>query len=495
MSIHASYLDVKETTTGVVILVGDRAYKIKKAISTPFLDFSEPSRREDALQRELTLNQRICEGVYRGVTHVVDPVDQSSEPILVMVRMPDERRLSALAATNQDVAHALDEIAAAVSDFHRRAARGERISEQGTSTGVGHRWVSNLAELRQLCSGLLPPCRLDHLEALSTRYLCGRRSLFDSRIAEGCIVDGHGDLLADDIFVLPDGPKILDCLDFDDQLRFVDILDDSCFLAMDLEFLGYEDLAREFLASIVTKSKDQPPISLIDHYIAYRATVRAKVDALRLQQGDSNSQAALERHLDLADNHLRNGEVRLCLVGGFPGTGKTTLSLALAAHTGATVISSDRVRRELVDAGALRGSADAYQSGLYSPDSVHTVYSEMLDRARDHLSMGESVVLDATWARSRHRREAELLCTSTASTLISLSTSTPLPVAVQRIATRTNTLSDATTATAAAIAQGHDPWPESTAIDTDTSIDVSAESAVDVWRRSVSVGKGVNSTR
>ncbi|MBQ9057064.1 AAA family ATPase [Rhodococcus sp. (in: high G+C Gram-positive bacteria)] len=488
MSRHAPYLDVKETSTGVVVLAGSRAYKVKKAVSTPFLDFSEPSQREDALRRELALNRRICAEVYRGVTHVGDPLDHSREPILVMERMPDDRRLSALAATNGDIAYPLEQIATTLSEFHARAERSERISEQGRSSCVELRWNANLAELRQLCSGLVPPGRLDHVESMYKRYLRGRARLFDSRISTDRIVDGHGDLLADDIFVLPDGPKILDCLDFDDQLRCVDILDDSCFLAMDLEFLGHEDLARMFLASMVTKSSDQPPISLIDHYIAYRAIVRAKVDALRLQQGNSDSLAGLERHLILGENHLRSAQVRLCLVGGFPGTGKSTLSAALGEHTGATVISSDRVRRELVSSGALGGSADTYRSGLYSPDSVHTVYSEMLRRAHHRLSMGESVVLDATWARSRHRREAESLCTATSSTLISLSTSAPLPVAVQRIAMRTDTLSDATAATAVAIAQEHDPWPEAISIDTDTSIDASAASALDAWKNSINVG-------
>ncbi|MDI9914466.1 AAA family ATPase [Rhodococcus sp. IEGM 1379] len=481
MDTQDSYVDVRETTTGVVILVRDRAYKIKKAISTAYLDFGSPAQREAALLRELELNRRMCPDVYLGVTHLNDPLDESIEPILVMARMPDDRRLSSMITSGQDVTDELHDIASAVSEFHRRAARGTWIDERATADSVGARWKTNLAELRKLCVGTVPGDTVDELENLAESFILGRTALFDKRIAAGHIVDGHGDLLSDDIFVLPDGPRILDCLDFDDRLRFVDTVDDASFLAMDLEFLGHEDLAGAFLTSMATMSQDRPPRALIDHYIAYRATVRAKVDALRMRQGDRGSVARLERHLALAYSHLRRAEVRLCLVGGLPGSGKSTLSAALAEYTGAVVVSSDRVRRELVDNGTLTGSVREYREGLYSPVAMDTVYSEMLTRAHEQLTRGQSVILDATWSDSKHRQQAEALAASTSSKLIEIYCSAALPVAVQRIAMRTESLSDATAATATAIERDHDPWPEAVSIDTNATVHVSVDAALDVW--------------
>jgi aminoglycoside phosphotransferase family enzyme/predicted kinase len=476
-----SYVDARETTTGVVILARDRAYKIKKAVSTAYLDFGSSTLREAALLREMELNRRMSPDVYLGLTHLADPLDGTTEPILVMARMPADRRLSSMIISGLDVASELHGVASAISDFHHRAIRGARIDEQATAESVGARWKSNIAELREVCAGTVPVDTIAEISAMADTFWLGRTTLFDRRIADRHVVDGHGDLLSDDIFILPDGPRILDCLDFDDRLRFVDTIDDASFLTMDLEFLGREDLAAEFLTSMMALSQDRPPRALIDHYIAYRATVRAKVDALRMQQGETSSAVHLERHLSLARSHLRRAEVRMCLVGGLPGSGKSTLSVGLAEHTGAVVIASDRVRRDLVEDGTLSGTTDEYRQGLYSPAAMHTVYSEMLARARQQLAMGQSVILDATWSHAEYRRSAETVCLSTSSALIGIYCAATLPVAVQRLAMRSESLSDATATTAAAIEAGQDPWPESLPIDTNIDIDTSIEAALDIW--------------
>ena len=114
----------------------------------------------------------------------------------------------------------------------------------------------------------------------------GGRPLFEARIRGGRVLDGHGDLLAEDISCLADGPRILDCLDFDDRLRWVDGLDDAAFLAMDLERLGAGELAEQFTGCYLEYSGDSGPVSLRHHYTAYRAFVRAKVSCLRCRQGD-----------------------------------------------------------------------------------------------------------------------------------------------------------------------------------------------------------------
>src|SRR4029453_13669733 len=119
------------------------------------------------------------------------------------------------------------------------------------------------------------------VDALAKRYLSGRCLLFDRRISEGRGRDGHGDLLADDIFMLDDGPRVLDCIEFDDRLRLGDALADVAFLAMDLERLGRTDLAERFLAAYREFADDTWPASLAHHHVAYRAQGRAKVGAIR----------------------------------------------------------------------------------------------------------------------------------------------------------------------------------------------------------------------
>ena len=277
--------------------------------------------------------------------------------------------------------------------------------------------------------------------------------LFTERITDRRIVDGHADLLADDIFCLPDGPALLDCLEFDDHLRYIDGIDDAAFLAMDLEFLGRKDLGDHFLDEYSRRADDSAPRSLKDFYIAYRAVVRAKVDCVRVAQGHQDAAADARRHIEISLEHLRAGTVRLIVVGGGPGTGKTTLSRALAEQLGAQVLSTDEVRRELQQAGAITGSAGELDAGLYSPENVTAVYDEVLRRAQVLLGGGSTVILDGTWRDARQRERARKLADETSTPIVEFTCTVPLGEASARIQGRTESASDATPEIAAAIAE------------------------------------------
>jgi predicted kinase len=220
---------------------------------------------------------------------------------------------------------------------------------------------------------------------------------------------------------------------------------------MDLEFLGRRDLADHFLGQYLQLAGDTAPRSLIDFYIAYRAVVRAKVDCIRVAQGRSGAAADARWHLELAAHHLRAATVRLVLVGGGPGTGKTTLSEALGDSVGAQVISTDNVRRELQGSGTVHGDAGALDSGLYSPDNVALVYDTVLARAAALLARGESVILDGTWRDPRQRRAARKCAEEAFAVLVELACATALSAAQERIERRSATASDATPQLAADI--------------------------------------------
>src|SRR4051812_37401663 len=211
----------RETHSGLVLLVGDRAYKIKKPIRTAYLDFSTPQRRRAALRRELELNRRLGPHAYLGIGRFTDPTDDAppSEPVLLMRRMPDDRRLSGLVRAGVDVRADLRAVARTLVAFHTRAERSAAIDADGTPAALAARWTANLAELDRA----LPVEQVHEVADLVDRFLAGRGPLLDDRVARGRIVDGHGDLLADDVFCVPEGPQLLDCLDFDDHLRHVDV--------------------------------------------------------------------------------------------------------------------------------------------------------------------------------------------------------------------------------------------------------------------------------
>ena len=471
---------IEETHISIVILVGDRAFKLKKPIELPFLDWRSREARSDVCRREVALNRRIAPDVYLGVADVLGEDGAACDHLVVMRRMPDDRRLSRLVREGVDVVGALDDLARVMADFHADAERSAATIDAASRDAVAGNWNDNLATLHASEGSVLPSEVVARVEALVQEYLAGRGTLFEERGTSGHAVDGHGDLLADDIYVLDDGPRVLDCLEFDDRLRAVDVLDDVSCLAMDLERLGAPDLAAHFLASYERRSGERHPASLAHHYIAYRAGVRAKVACVRADQGVAAAVDKARQLLDLAQRHLEVGRVRLVLVGGLPGTGKSTLGAALAERAGWRLLRSDVVRKELLGFPPSARLAADVGEGIYRPEHTAATYLELLARARDLLVHGESVVLDASWTDPSWRHEALEVAGSTASHLVALRCDAPADLAAHRLTTRDPLdASDAGPAVAAAMATSAAPWPDATVIDTSCSVDGSLGAALD----------------
>ncbi|WP_156685542.1 bifunctional aminoglycoside phosphotransferase/ATP-binding protein [Mycobacterium sp. Marseille-P9652] len=483
------YVAVHETHTGVVILAGDRAYKAKKPVLTDFLDFRAPQQRERACRREVELNSRLSPDSYLGVAHLTDPAGGAGAAVVVMRRYHDSDRLASMAAreSTETVRRALDAVAATLAHFHEAAERGDDIAAQGEASAVARRWRDNLSELEAYAQQGIPGVSgadVARLGRLVTEFIAGRGPLFARRIREGRIVDGHGDLLADDIFWVGGKPALLDCLEFDDRLRYVDCVDDAAFLAMDLEFLGRKDLGDHFLeryAEHAGHTEQMGPPGLRDFYIAYRAGVRAKVDCVRVTQGNPEAAGDAARHLAIATGHLEDAAVRLALVGGNPGTGKSTAARGLAERVGAHIISTDDVRRELRGSGAIGGESGVLDAGLYSPGNVATVYETVLARARELLGEGWSVILDGTWRDPRAREAAHSVAAETHSRMIEMVCAAADDTAADRIRTRPTGNSEVTPEIAAAMAARPAGWDTAHRIDTSRDPEVVAHEAHGVW--------------
>ncbi len=460
--------EVSETHISVVTFIGDRAYKLKKPVRTDFLDFSTRALRERMCHREVELNRRLAPDVYVGVADVrIDgaPVDH----LVVMRRMPSDRRLSRLLDEPATV-RVIEDLAREIARFHSVAARSEDADRAATANTLLDRWSASDEELARFTTApprVLAPDDVAAAYRLAAEYLHGRTRAFDVRIAAGRAVDGHGDLQCDDIFVLDDGPRILDCIEFADEYRYGDVLADVAFLAMDLERLGHPELARAFLDHYQQLSGDRWPRSLEHHHIAYRAHVRAKVACLRVEQGDATAAPAARSLLALALEHLHAGRVRAVLVGGAPGSGKTTVASAVADRLGAVLLSTDELRKDLAGIAHTSSAAAPLHEGLYAPAKVRRVYRELVREASALIAHGESVVLDATWSDAEARAVARKTLGGVAA-LSELQCCAPETVAFARVASRRpgENASDATEPVARAIAAAWDPWPTAIVIDT-----------------------------
>ncbi|MFJ5708418.1 AAA family ATPase [Streptomyces sp. NPDC093105] len=469
---------MRETHTAVVFFVGDRAYKLKKPVDLTFLDYSTVEARRAACEREVALNRRFAPDVYLGVGEIRVPGAESPEPLVAMRRMPADRRLSRLVREGVVVDDALRAVARLLATRHASAPRTPEVEAQGTRDALSARWEASFAQVREMAVDGRVLEGVAEIEQLVRRYLTGRESLFDMRIEQGRVVDGHGDLLAEDVFCLDDGPRVLDCLEFDDHLRYVDGLDDAAFLAMDLEQLDAPDLAAFFLTRYGEYSGDPAPPSLRHHYVAYRAFVRAKVSLIQARQGAPDADLAARRLITSALRHLRTSAVGLTLVGGLPGSGKSTLSGALADRLGVTLLSSDRLRKELAGIPADQSAAAPYGEDLYTPEWTDRTYAALLERASALLSRGESVVLDASWSNTAQREAAQRVAEGTSADLVALHCQVPDETTVARLQGRTAGPSDADLDVATAMAAREPPWAEAVAIDTSGPLEAAVSQAL-----------------
>lgn len=460
-----------ETHSGAVILLGDLAFKVKRPVTLGFLDFSDLGTRQRVCEQEVRLNRRLAPDVYLGVGLLSAP-GRPPEPAVVMRRLPEDRRLTHLVEEGSDIDDEIRAIARQVATFHAGARTGPDIDEEGTRDALHARWRANVARAVATGHAAFSTPALGEVVELVDRFLAGRDDLFADRLARGAIVDGHGDLTTDDAFCLDDGPRLLDCLEFDDRLRYVDRLDDIAFLAMGLDHLGATAAAGLLVETWASCIGDPAPPSLLHHFIAYRAFVRAEVGAFI----GSEHPEDVETYLATALAHLRVSAVKLVLVGGPPASGKSTLAGAVADRLGMAVLSTDRVRKEIAGLDPQVHAPAAFGSGLYDDEHTHATYTAVLERAERLLRHGESVVLDGTWTRASDRRMAADLAVRTGADLVELRCDVDTATARQRLATR-QSISDADDVVAARLRVGADPWPSSTSIDTAAELGAAADAA------------------
>jgi len=465
----SSSVRVAETHISVLVFIGDRVYKIRKPVHFDFLDFRERIARLADCHREVELNSRLSPDVYLGVADLVMN-GELLEHMVVMRALPEERQLSSLLRTDEDIEAWLDAVAAVLSSFHGSAARSAQISASASPSAVARKWRDNLEEVARIPHPTLDPRVETEIRSLVARWLNSHRALLEARIAEGRICDGHGDLQASDIYCLEDGIRILDCLEFSDALRWDDVCADVAFLAMDLERLGRADAAGMFVRAYEHHAGARLPPPLLHLHMALRAYVRAKVACLRSEQ-ETVAVDSARTFQNLALKHLRSAQSALVLIGGLPGTGKSTLAAGLAKETGWVLLRSDEIRQ-----------GRPLDPDRYAPEARAAVYRELLGNAREHLEEGESVILDASWVSAKERAKAASVAEETGTELLAICCTCEESVGAERIQRRLargEDVSEATVAVRNVMEAGMDPWRSAAVIDTShTAPSVNVERAL-----------------
>ena len=407
-----------ETHISQLFLAGPLVYKLKKRVKYSFLDFSSLEARDEACHAEVRLNRRLAADWYIGALPItrdaagefqIDGTGQVVDWLVVMRRLPIERTLDALSRRHELRPEHIQQLVATLNRFHKSLGALPIAPQEYIE-----RYVSNVrGNLSELESGThgLPPNILKRDHGFQLQLLQLVPHLFEQRVLAGKIVEGHGDLRPEHIcFTEP--IAIFDCVEFNADLRCIDIADEIAFLSAECETIGADWVVPMLREGYQRQSHDQPPAILFDFYKSYRACVRAKVAALRADQLQGEARQAAEsesrRHLEIADKAIQPWLQPLVVaVGGAAGTGKTTLAIALANALGATLLRTDVIRREIFGATA---HAELPDEGIYGEAARSRVYAEMFKRAQVLHAENLSVVLDGTFATVKSIRDAEAVC-------------------------------------------------------------------------------------
>jgi uncharacterized protein len=419
-------VEVRQTHISVVFLASDFAYKVKKPVNPGFLDFSTLEKRRHFCEEEVRLNRRLAPEVYLGVVPVSDTgtgrarfegVGPAIEWAVKMQRLPESATFRELLHREEITIGPVENLARRIAAFHNTAETNEHIATFGRFEAVAQVVLDVFAQASRQVEATVSGVVFDRLLSLTKGHLDRFRSLIEERARQGMTRDTHGDLHLDHVYFFPEKKPpadllIIDCIEFNERFRFTDPVADMAFAAMDFAFCGRRDLARVFADAYFQASGDEKGKSLLPLYTAYRTTVRALVDGLKLGEQEvpaAEKATALVKaraHWLLALTELEEAGRKPCLflVTGLPGTGKSALARALAEQAGFSVIRSDVVRKELAGLPIHVPAPSRYREGLYTPQWTERTYEECARKAEQLLFEGKRVLVDATFHEESKRR-------------------------------------------------------------------------------------------
>ncbi len=420
-------VEVVQTHISVVFLTATRAYKVKKPLSLwGFLDYATPAARQHWCREEVRLNRRLAPDVYLGVAPVLaeggrlrlGAVGESAgtpdaEHAVVMRRFRAQDTLEARLGAGRASPDDLRRLGRLLGAFHRALPLGAPGRPAPSPEAFAGVLRQNVAATRAFVPRLFPAALHGDLERRFAQQLAGAQAPLARRRDAGRFVDGHGDVRLEHVLVEGSALAVIDCVEFTTSLRHIDACSDAAFLVMDLLTRGRDDLARAFALAWMRATRDAGD-RLWGLYVAYRAHVRAKVDATTSLEPEvpeaqrAAKAASAQRHLALAASVLRlaGGRPALVLLRGPSGTGKSVLGAGLAPWLRAVHLRSDVVRKELHGLAPLARPAPGQVAGLYGAAASARTYAALLERGLAAGRRGRSALLDATWLRRDGRREA-----------------------------------------------------------------------------------------
>lgn len=404
-----------ETHISWVLLTGIYAYKVKKPLDLGFLDFSTLEKRRFYCEEELRLNRRLAPALYLEVVPITGTVSSpamegSGQPLDYAVKMtqfPEEARLDRMLARGELESGHIDLLAQELAEFHGRIAVAKSNQPFGNPQHVVEPVRQNFVQIRQHIDAR-DQAQLRRLETWSEMTFTELCPVFAARKGDGFIRECHGDAhLAN--MVWRDGRVLLfDCLEFNDNLRWIDVMSELAFLVMDLRDRRRPDLARRVLNAYLEHTGDYAGLAVFRFYEVYRALVRAKVAGIRASQTAETSQQNHAReeyrgYTELAEQCTKAPTPALIITHGLSGSGKTWVTQQLMAAMDVIRLRSDVERKRLHGIAALARSGSSVTGGIYSPDASQRTYERLAQLAAVILHAGHGLIVDAAFLQRAQR--------------------------------------------------------------------------------------------
>ena len=428
-----------ETHAAHIFLVGGLAFKIKKDVKLPYLDFSTVEKRQAVLRDELAINRLFAPSIYRSVIEVL------GEPALVMNRFPAQAALS-WKVQHGGIGHDLAErLAETAAEAHAMAPPRD-VAGFDIMSGLGAQLSAAFVD----SPGIFDAAQTLEFHAYYLATLKQHKALLNGRTTQQLVRRCHGDMHCDNIIVMDGKPILFDAIEFSEKIATIDVLYDLAFLLMDLWRHDERTAANAVLNHYVDlrrAEEDLSGLALLPLFLATRAGVRALVTADLMHEqtagGSARQRGTALDYFRASLAFLKAARPVLVCIGGLSGTGKSTLARSLAPATGAAP-GALHVRTD-VERKRRAGVAmtDRLPPESYTREASHQVYHAAFSRADAALAAGHAVVLDAVFAHESERHAAEQLARRRGVAFHGIWLDAPAAVMKQRAGSRTPDASDA----------------------------------------------------
>lgn len=415
-----------ETHISYIFLTGEFAYKIKKAINPGFLDFTQLEQRRHFCQEEVRLNRRLAPTLYLAVVPICETPDGirigGAGPVIEyavkMQQFPQSSLFDHYLSDNRLTPTQVDALADQVAAFHGQIAHASATDSYGTPEVIRETTDSNLKRLGALIKTQnqtdSDSISLNRLASWSIREYRQIKSFLAERKTDGHVRECHGDLHLGNIIWWHDAPQIFDGIEFNPQLRWIDVINEIAFTTMDFKAHGRSDFAYRFLNRYLENTGDYPGLRLIAYYETNLALVRAMVARLRNDQEtgihSANHTTIYSRYMHIARQGMTPRRRILFLMHGFSGSGKSTVSQVVLERIGAVRIRSDLERKRLHGQPSSSHKQASVDRGIYDIASTRATYFHLVQLARQILEADIPVIVDAAnlqvWQREIFRNQA-----------------------------------------------------------------------------------------